>query len=84
MESETTSNNAKAIWSNRSTYGKPKLWITTLTMAFAASIGNLVLATNTSLCARLFLIALAVAMIVVPTIATATMMSPVKVVLVLL
>jgi hypothetical protein len=50
MESETTSNNAKAIWSNRSTYGKPKLWITTLTMAFAVSVGNLELTTTTSSC----------------------------------
>jgi hypothetical protein len=39
-----------AIWCNGSTYGKPKLHITTLTMAFAVSIDNLELTTTTSSC----------------------------------
>jgi hypothetical protein len=40
----------KAIWCSRSTYVKPKLRITTLTLAFAVSVGKLELTTTTSAC----------------------------------
>jgi hypothetical protein len=40
----------KAIWCSRSTYVKPKLRITTLTLAFAVLVGKLELTTTTSAC----------------------------------
>jgi hypothetical protein len=40
----------KAIWCSRSTYVKPKLRITTLTLAFAVLVGKLELTITTSAC----------------------------------